>query len=113
MKKLRFENHSREVRAALKALDGALESIGAAAAGHARQALVERGAVDTGALRDSVAYEVSGREVAVGSPLPYAAVIELGDGAGRAARPYLTPALLDHGPEYAEIVKRSLQEAEG
>jgi phage gpG-like protein len=55
--------------------------------------------VDSGWLRDSIKFRVSGDEVRVGTNVEYAAYQEYGTNRGITARPYLRPAL-DHSRKF-------------
>lgn len=73
----------------------------------------EKAPVLTGTLRRSIRAEAMGRDVVVGTELPYARRIEFGftgaDSRGRqynqAARPYLRPALDENKQRVMEAVK--------
>lgn len=62
------------------ALARALEIIGGKAETYAKQEITNVGAVDTGALRNSITHAVKGESVTVGSNIEYAPYIELGTG---------------------------------
>ena len=103
----------------------ALEAIGLMAERHAKEALTEQSAVDTGRLRGSVTYATSvahsqpqypataedaephGKprddEVYIGTNVEYAKYVEYGTRYMR-ARPYLKPAATGHGDEYRRVV---------
>lgn len=66
--------------------------------------------VDTGALRDSITYDVDGTQAAVGSDLEYAASVELRDIGHRVGKAhYLRDAGQDNIEEYKEILQRDLK----
>lgn len=103
----------------------ALEIIGGKAERYAKGKITEVGAVDTGALRNSITHAVEGDTAIVGSAIHYAPYVELGTGkhytpppewiennAARGSgiiansvkpRPYLRPAVADHVDEYKRI----------
>lgn len=94
------------------AVKKALTEIGIEAEAHAKEIITEKGAVDTGRLRNSITYQVgetNSKEpcVYVGTNVKYALWVE--DGTSRMkARPYLKPAVENFGDQYKEIVERSL-----
>lgn len=109
-------DHSAEIERELKMRIGlALEACGLTAEGYAKLNLTEKGAVDTGNLRNSVTHQTDGKEkVYVGTNFHYAPYIEYGTGRnstiggkqtiqGIVARPYLKPAVADHKKEYSQI----------
>ena len=111
-------DHSAEIECELKRRIGlALEACGLTAEGYAKLNLTEKGAVDTGNLRNSVTHQTDGKEkVYIGTNVHYAPYIEYGTGRnstiggkqtiqGMAARPYLKPAVADHKKEYSQILK--------
>lgn len=90
--------------------------------------------VDTGNLRNSIAHQVQPEEavVYIGSNSEYAAYVELGTGKyypggrktpwtyqdakgqwhithGQRAKPYLKPAVADHGQQYKKIIEGELK----
>lgn len=83
-----------------------LTEIGESAVSHAR----ERVPVDTGALRDSIEYAIDGDAVSVGSDKSYAAAVETGTYKMK-ARPYLKPAMTEHGAEYERLMRDALENA--
>ena len=68
--------------AAAESIQAALETIGLDAVGNAQEIITAEGRVDTGALRNSIAYNVEAEEKAVyiGSNLEYAIYNEVGTG---------------------------------
>ena len=66
--------------AAERAMARALELIGGKAETYAKQEITNVGAVDTGALRNSITHAVEGESVTVGSNMEYSPYIELGTG---------------------------------
>lgn len=108
----------------------ALERCGMEAEGYAK----DLAPVDTGRLRSSISHQVDEREdaVYVGSPLEYAAYVELGTGkyaeggrptpwvyqddngnwhwtAGNPAQPFLKPAVADHAQTYRNIIEDEIK----
>lgn len=114
----------------------ALEEIGGRAESHAMVYLTKSGAVDTGALRNSVTHKVEGYDtVIIGTPLFYGPFIELGTGiyaeggggrktpwhwkdekgnwhttSGMPPRPFLRPAILNHLDEYKKVILREFRQ---
>lgn len=91
------------VRRAVEAACGrAMAAIGTRAERYARA----RAPVRTGRLRESIHHRASARQAAVYSEAEYAVWVELGRGdpASAGARPFLGPALLEHGEEYRELL---------
>ena len=99
--------------AVLKELDNAMERaltrIGLAAEGYAKKSLTAQGAVDTGLLRNSVTFALSGEDksVYIGSNVEYAIFIENG-ARGQSPRPFLKPAATEHTTTYKNILKEEL-----
>ena len=61
--------------------------------------------VDTGALKESITYEVDGNSVTVGSPLNYSVYVELGT-SKMGAQPYLRPAFENNTSQIAALAKK-------
>lgn len=90
-------------------VERALEQIGLMAERHAKEALTNQGAVDTGRLRNSVTHQVISEDsVAVGTNVEYAPYIELGT-SKMGARPYIRPAIEDYMNEYKQIIENELK----
>lgn len=94
------------------AVKKALEEIGIKAEGHAKDIITEKGAVDTGRLRNSITHQVGETDskepcVYVGTNVEYAPWVEGGTSKMK-ARPYLKPAVEDFKDEYKEIVENNL-----
>ena len=87
-----------------EANDAFLNAVGELAVGYAQDIVP----VDTGALHDSIDYEIDGHRVEIGSGLDYASFVECGTRYQR-AQPYLRPALADHGAEYKDIATSILR----
>ncbi|MCD8087272.1 MAG: HK97 gp10 family phage protein [Oscillospiraceae bacterium] len=115
-----------------------LEACGSAGEGYAKDNLTASGAVDTGRLRNSVNYGlVDDRTVQIGTNTEHGPYIELGTGKyattgggtpkerwvymgddgkfhmafPQVARPYLKPAVSDHGSDYQRLIKSSMENA--
>lgn len=86
----------------------ALASIGHKAEGYAKDDCP----VDTGRLRNSIAYAVKGNAVYIGSNVVYAKYVEYNDRAkhqsGKAH--FLRDAATTHGAEYEDMLKKALEE---
>lgn len=106
--KLKITDNSSKVGAELEeAVKKALTLCGTEAQSYAKKYLTEKGAVDTGNLRNSVAYKVESKTMAVGTNVEYAPYIEYGTYKMK-ARPYLEPAIADHADKYRSIIKSTL-----
>lgn len=117
-------DNSDEVRNALtEVLEKALTEIGIEAEAHAKEIITEKGAVDTGRLRNSITWAVGGESahaagysgtapkkdepcVYIGSNVEYAEWIENGTSRMK-PRPFLRPAVEDFADEYKEIAERN------
>lgn len=86
----------------------ALTKIGILAEGYAKKALTDQKAVDTGRLRNSVAWAILDDSVYIGTNVEYAPYVELGT-SKMAARPYLRPAVTDHVDKYKAVVRSELK----
>lgn len=130
-----FEDNTGEILAALlNAKERGLEAIGETAVAYAVKNITENESVDTGRLRNDVAYRVLGDDVVVGVNVSYAPYVEFGTGryaeggrptpwvykddegnyhwtAGNPAKPFLKPAVSDHAQEYGNILIDSLENA--
>lgn len=131
MNDVRFEDHSREVLSEFqRACVRALEKCGLTAEGYAKDLTP----VDTGNLRNSITHRVDEGEPAVyiGTNVEYAPYVELGTGqyypggrrdswvyqddrgtwhrtSGQRPRPYLKPAVADHGQTYRNIIREEME----
>ena len=107
---MKITDNSSKVGAELEeAVKKALTLCGTEAQSYAKKYLTEKGAVDTGNLRDSVAYKVEDQTMAVGTNVEYAPYIEYGTYKYKmAARPYLEPAIADNADKYRKIIKSTL-----
>lgn len=117
------------------ALDRALIRMGMSAEGYAKKALTSQHAVDTGLLRNSITFAISGGEanisdykanrgdgsgsysgsapsekekaVYIGTNVEYAAYVELGTTRTK-AKPYLKPAVTEHSTVYKRIMEEEM-----
>lgn len=108
-----FTSHRDEVMDAMEhAVRKALTEIGIEAENHAKTIVEEKGAVDTGRLKNSITHAVGDHNgepaVYIGTNVEYAPYIELG-ARGRPPRAYLKPAVEDFRDEYKEIVEDNLK----
>lgn len=104
---VQFDDNSEEILNALfNAVDRGLSAIGEAAVDYAQDDCP----VDTGRLKGSITYEVSGEDVYIGTNVEYAPYVELGTYKQR-AQPFLRPAAQNHTDEYRTILKDSLENA--
>lgn len=133
---INIEYNGDEIKKELEgAVEKALTAMGEAGASFAKANLTESGAVDTGALRNSVTYEVMDDEVQIGTNSEYAPFIEFGtgylssEGGGtnkdswvymdafgefhrafpQPPRPFIKPAVADHTQEYAKIIENLMK----
>ena len=111
----------------------ALERCGLHGEGLAQLYVEMQNAVDTGQLRNSITHKVQDDTVYIGTNLEYAPYVELGTGIyypggrqtpwvfkdrngdwhmtnGQRARPFLKPALANHGDDYRAIIKDEFSE---
>ena len=137
---IKITDNSDKVREELEsAVEKALYKCGLTAQGYAKQTLTDNGNVDTGRLRASIAFALSGEEAApssysgdhgeeggsysgtapeegdgtksvwIGTNVEYAEKIECGSSSSR-AYPYLEPAVANHSEEYKSIIKEFLRD---
>ena len=129
---IEFDENFDEVLDALQnAADRGLRAIGEKAVGYAQDKVPK----DTGRLAGSITYEVGEDEVYIGTNVLYAPYVEMGTGKysttggrqtpwfyqdrngnwhkteGQKPQPYLKPAASEHGDEYRQILKDSLENA--
>lgn len=131
-----YKDNSKEVLSALKkATENGLKAIGMTAERYAKE---NETAIDTGYLRNSITYAISGKSanaskyasndgnkqgsysgtapqdddkaVYIGTNVEYAPYIELGAG-GREALHFLKRAAEEHSEEYKELMAESLKNA--
>lgn len=132
------DNTSEFLDALEKAIDNGLEAIGMTAEGHAKRKITDYPAVDTGRLRNSITYAISGKKaktetykdndgntyqysgtapddtdpsVYIGTNVEYGAYVEIGT-SRMGARPFLKPAASEHSDEYKRIMEAALKSAE-
>jgi HK97 gp10 family phage protein len=132
---IRLEDHSGEV---LEALDAAclkaLEECGLVAEGYAKKLCNSPGKFGTGALRNSITHMVNDGEKAayVGTNSEYGVYVECGTGIyypggrqtpwvyqdakgdwhlthGQRAKPFIKPAVAEHGEQYKRIIEAELK----
>ena len=134
-----FKDNTSEFLDALdKAIENGLEAIGMTAEGHAKRKITDYPAVDTGRLRNSITYAISGEKpqnstykddsgntyeysgtapddndpsVYIGTNVKYGAYVEIGT-SRMGARPFLKPASSEHSDEYERIMEAALKSAE-
>lgn len=134
--KITLEDHSAEVLEALDAAVGrALEKCGLVAEGYAKKIVNSPGKFGTGALRNSITHTVtnSGERAAyVGTNSEYGVYVECGTGVhypggrqtpwvyqdakgdwhlthGQRAKPFIKPAVAEHGEQYKRIIEAELK----
>lgn len=132
------DNSDLIVDALEKAINNGLTAIGMTAEGHAKRKITDYPAVDTGRLRNSITFAISGekankttytdnskgvynysgtapddkeKSVYIGTNVEYAKHVELGT-SRMAARPFLKPAATEHSEEYKRIMEAALKSAE-
>lgn len=121
-----------------KSLENGLTAIGMTAEGHAKRKITDYPAVDTGRLRNSITFAISGEKanaptytdnkkgvynysgtapddkekaVYIGTNVEYGSFVELGT-SKMPARPFLKPAATDHNEEYNGLMEAALKSAE-
>ena len=133
-----FKDNTDEVLSALeKAIENGLTAIGMTAEGHAKRKITSYPAVDTGRLRNSITFALSGEKantptytdnkngvynysgtapddkekaVYVGTNVEYGSFVDLGT-SKMAPRPFLKPAATEHSEEYKKIMEAALKSA--
>lgn len=130
-------DHSPEVLKALEnAIERGFEAIGMSAQEHATQIITSNKSVDTGRLRNSIAYALAGEAPSpasysddqgngfsysgaapagkntlyLGTNVEYAKYVEVGS-SGRRAKPFMRPAVDNYKDEYRNLMKDSLENA--
>lgn len=89
-----------------KQLNMGLESVGVTAERYAKKECP----VDTGRLRNSIAYSVQGNDVYIGTNVVYAPQVEFRDIAHRTGKAhFLKDSALNHSDEYKKIVENALK----
>lgn len=133
---IRLEDHSDEVLEALEsACQRALEKCGMVAEGYAKKLVNSPGKFGTGALRNSITHTVtnSGERAAyVGTNSEYGVYVDCGTGIyypggrqtpwvyqdakgnwhlthGQRAKPFIKPAVAEHGEQYKKIIEAELK----
>ena len=134
--KIIFDDHSDEVLSALDAaLARGLEKCGLVAEGYAKKLCNSPGKFGTGAVRNSITHTVtnSGERAAyVGTNSEYGVYVECGTGIyypggrqtpwvyqdakgdwhlthGQRAKPFIKPAVAEHGEQYKRIIEAELK----
>ena len=104
--KITANNIDEVMKAKDEYVERALEAIGAQVENYAKL----KCPVDTGNLRNSITHQYSTNEQAeyVGTPVEYAAYVELGTSRMK-AQPYLKPAVMDHVDELKRIAEAALK----
>lgn len=133
-----INDHTKDFMSAFeKAIDDGLTAIGMTAEGHAKRKITDYPAVDTGRLRNSITFAISGEKpkestyrddkgnvysysgaaptdtdpaVYIGTNVEYGSNVEMGTVKMR-ARPFLKPAATGHKDEYKEIMEAALKSA--
>lgn len=135
--KITVRDNSKEVVSLFKkAVHNGLTAVGMTAEKHAKKAITEQKAVDTGLLRNSVTYAIAGYQthvesysnnkgtktgsysgtmdgkkdsaVYIGTNVEYAPYVENGT-SKMAARPFLKPAATEHSDEYKRLFEAALK----
>ena len=112
-----FKNNSAAVRGQFERNKAkALEALGLHGQRRATEEITTLGAVNTGRLRSSITYQPDAANdqvhVGVGANVEYGIYVH--EGARRmAGRPFLSNAILNHMPEYREIVEKMMGEGFG
>lgn len=134
--KIIFDDHSDEVLSALDAaLARGLEKCGLVAEGYAKKLCNSPGKFGTGALRNSITHTVTDigeRAAYVGTNSKYGVYVECGTGIyypggrktpwvykdakgkrhlthGQRAKPFIKPAVAEHGEQYKRIIEAELK----
>lgn len=136
-----YNDNTQEVLSALEhAIGNGLTAIGMTAERHAKEIISEKQAVDTGRLRNSITFAISGKKaniqsykgdhgeeggtysgtapeskdkcVYIGSGVKYAAGIELGTHRKKGAVHMLQRAATEHTEEYKQLMEDAMESAE-
>ena len=135
-----YKDNTEEVLSAMeKAIERGLEAIGLTAEGHAKKKITQAKAVDTGRLRNSITFAVSGesanissysgdhgeeggtysgtapndkeKAVYIGTGVEYAIGIETGSHRNAGAVHFLQDAATNHTDEYKRLMEDSMKNA--
>ena len=133
---IRLEDHSAEVYKELEAAcQRALEKCGLVAEGYAKKLVNSPGKFGTGALRNSITHTVTDngeRAAYIGTNSEYGVYVECGTGVyypggrqtpwvyqdakgdwhlthGQRAKPFIKPAVAEHGEQYRKIIEAELK----
>jgi len=92
----------------------ALVSVGIHAQRRAKEEITRMGAIDTGRLRASIAYqaEPANDEVIIGTPVEYAIYVHEGT-RKMTGRPFIKEAVLNYQGDYKKIIEQTLVEGIG
>lgn len=136
----RYKDNTDEVLSAMEqAIERGLEAIGLTAEGHAKKIITQANAVDTGRLRNSITYAVSGKSanissysgdhgeeggtyqgqapddkekaVYVGTGVEYAVGIETGSHRKAGGVHFLQRSATEHTSEYKKLMEDSMKNA--
>ena len=133
-----IKDNTDEVLSALeKAIENGLTAIGMTAEGHAKRKITDYPAVDTGRLRNSITFAISGdkantptytdsekntytyegtapddkeKAVYIGTNVEYGSFVELGT-SKMSPRPSLKPAATEYTDEYEKLMEAALKSA--
>ena len=101
--------HKDELEAALTpALERGLTMMGMAGERFAKENIRANGSIVTGRLLNSITFAVDGMDVYIGTNVEYAPYVELGTSRSK-PKPYLKPAAEEHGREFSDLLKESLE----
>lgn len=134
-----YKDNTEQVLSAFeKAIENGLTAIGITAEGHAKRKITDYPAVDTGRLRNSITFALSGEKanaqtytdnkkgvynysgtapddmekaVYIGTNVEYGSFVELGT-SKMYPRPFLKPAAAEHNNEYKKLMESALKSAE-
>lgn len=108
--RITLDSNLKEVLEATEsASETALATCGHLGAGYAQINLTENKSVDTGNLRNSMAFQLKDKEtVEIGTVVDYARYVELGTSRS-IAKPYLKPALSEHTNDYQKVITQILK----
>lgn len=109
---IEIEDNSPEVlRAVENAIDRALNSIGEAAGGYAKDIILEHKRVDTGNMMNSIDHRTGDNIVVIGTDVEYAPYHEFGTSRGLVGIKFLQRGVGDHLDEYKDLLQESLENA--